>query len=98
MKVERPQHDLYYLQYPELEIIIHFSLFVAYISIFLHVPDLFPMVKSACFVWSPRQQPGVLVFDNKDIHLQATYIWVKAWVQNNAKFGKAIESSIHFKR
>ena len=21
---------------------------------------------------------GVLVFDNKDIHLQATYIWVKA--------------------
>lgn len=25
-----------------------------------------------------RHSPGVLVFDNKDIHLQATYIWVKA--------------------
>ena len=48
MKFERPQHDL---QYPELEIIINPPLFVAYISIFLHVPDLFSMVKSACFVW-----------------------------------------------
>ena len=51
MKFERPQHDLYDLQYPELEIITNLSLFVAYISIFLHVPDLFSMVKSACCVW-----------------------------------------------
>lgn len=31
----------------------------------------------------PREiRVGVLVFDNKDIHLQATYIWVKAtWLQ-----------------
>ena len=63
----------------------------AYISAFSDMCPLI-MVKSACLALSR----GVLVFDNKDIHLQATYIWVKAVRHGcfRTNFGKAKMSHI----
>ena len=59
----------------------HHFLWISYgrPMVFLPVPLGVPLVFHQPNMFFP-QQPGVLVFDNKDIHLQATYIWVKAGV------------------